>query len=130
MFESSSVAGTQACVDIVIINDTDVECDDTFSVVLSTTELAVTIPDGSRIANITIEPDPSDGKKKVYVLNEACNFILMPVVITIGLDQSNYGASETTGSVMVCAEIMAMTGTLESDVELTLITSDGTATGL
>ena len=121
---------SKICADIVILNDTDVECDDIFNVEITTMEPAVNITSEREMATVTIEMDPDDC---MYF----CTFPLSAppktypfTVITIGLNQSNYNTSETDGSVMVCAGIIAMTGTLESNVTLSVSTSDGSATGL
>lgn len=131
-FSSGALIGDSQCADITILNDNDVECDDVFNVTLTTTDSNVDIAEGYGMATVTIERDAADGENVTVHIQQVMlsRFDNDFVVITIGLNQSNYFASETVGSVMVCAEIIAMTGTLESDVEVTLTTSDGTATGL
>ena len=49
------------CVEISIINDKDVECDDVFNVTLTSALSKVVIPSESSTATVTIEMDIADG---------------------------------------------------------------------
>ena len=61
-FAMGTAVGSQECVDISIINDTNVECDDAFNVTLTTSDSNVEIADGYAVAIVTIEPDTADGE--------------------------------------------------------------------
>ena len=61
-FTSGSTVGAQLCVEIAIINDTDVECDDVFTAKLATNFSVVTIPMESDVITITISMDSADGR--------------------------------------------------------------------
>ena len=61
-FTSRSLIGDTLCVSISIINDTDVECTDVFSVSLTTNLSKVLIPSDAQTASVTIETDQDDGK--------------------------------------------------------------------
>ena len=45
------------------------------------------------------------------------------------MTEANYNTSETSGSVMVCAEIVSVTGNVECNLSATLCSSDGSANG-
>ena len=60
-FSSGAPIGDLQCVDITILNDTDVECDDVFNVTLTTTDSSVDIVEGYGVATVTIERDAADG---------------------------------------------------------------------
>ena len=60
-FPNEALTGDTICVEISIINDTDVECDDVFSVTLTSALSKVVIPSESSTATVTIEMDPADG---------------------------------------------------------------------
>ena len=60
-FIIGSTNGSTACVDIPIINDTDVECDDVFSVKLNSSDTAmISLFSGKESSTVTIEMDSSD----------------------------------------------------------------------
>ena len=61
IFALGTAVGGQECVDISIINDTNVECDDAFNVTLTTSDSNVEIANGYGVATVTIEPDAADG---------------------------------------------------------------------
>ena len=60
-FSSGAPIGDLQCVDITILNDTDVECDDVFNVTLTATDSNVDIVEGYGVATLTIERDAADG---------------------------------------------------------------------
>ena len=62
IFPMGTAVGGQECVDISIINDTNVECDDAFNVTLTTSDSNVEIADGYGVAIVTIELDTADGE--------------------------------------------------------------------
>ena len=61
-FSSGAPIGDLQCVDITILNDTDVESDDVFNVTLTTTDSNVDIVEGYGVAAVTIERDTADGE--------------------------------------------------------------------
>ena len=61
-FAMGTAVGGQECVDISIINDTNVECDDAFNVTLTTSDSNVEIADGYGVAIVIIAPDRADGE--------------------------------------------------------------------
>ena len=73
-FAMGTAVGGQECMDISIINDTDVECDDAFNVTLTTSDSNVEIANGYGVAIVTIEPDRADGED-VTVNTEYIAFI-------------------------------------------------------
>ena len=60
-FNSRSLNGDALCEEINIINDNDVECDDVFSVSLTTNLSKVVIPPSAQSASVTIDMDENDG---------------------------------------------------------------------
>ena len=61
VFTTGSSSGETLCVEIPIINDTDVECDDVFNVTITSNLSKVIIPSDSEYASVTINLDSSDG---------------------------------------------------------------------
>ena len=61
-FTSGSSMGDTQCVEISIIDDNNVECDDVFNVSLATTLSTVSIPLQYEIASVTIAVDSTDGE--------------------------------------------------------------------
>ena len=61
-FAMGTAVGSQECVDISILNDTNVECDDVFNVTLTTSDSNVEIADGYGVATVTIAPDTADSE--------------------------------------------------------------------
>ena len=61
VYTTGSSSGETLCVEIPIINDTDVECDDVFNVTITSNLSKVIIPSDSEYASVTIDLDPSDG---------------------------------------------------------------------
>ena len=57
-----SAVDTVKCAMIAIINDTDVECNDVFSVSLNIFDSRITPAAGRTMATVTIAPDPADGE--------------------------------------------------------------------
>ena len=62
IFSSGALVGDLQCVDITILNDTDVERDDVFNVTLTTTDSNVDIVEGYGVATVIIERDIADGE--------------------------------------------------------------------
>ena len=60
-FNSRSLNGDVLCEEITIINDNDVECDDVFSVSLTTNLSKVVIPPENQAATLYISEDSADG---------------------------------------------------------------------
>ena len=60
-FNSGSLNGDTVCEEITIIDDNDVECDDVFSVSLTTNLSKVVIPPSAQSATVTIDTDENDG---------------------------------------------------------------------
>ena len=52
----------------------------------------------------------------------------MYIGVTIGLQEASYTANETGGPVSVCAELFA--GSLETNISMTLVSTNGTAKGI
>ena len=123
-FTSRSLIGDTLCVSISIINDTDVECTDVFSVLLTTNLSKVLIPSDAQTASVTIEPDQDDGKMQ-FPYSFLTHIIV--AVVQIGLNANSYNTSEG-GVLSVCVDKISATGTLECNVSVTLSTSDGSAT--
>ena len=65
-FTSAATIGSLECVDIMILNDTNVECHDVFTVTLNTSDSNVVIAEGYEVATVTIELDLAD-----------CEFVLV-----------------------------------------------------
>ena len=61
-FTSGSSMGDTQCVEISIIDDNNVECDDVFNVSLTTTLSTVSIPVEHETASVTIVSDSTDGE--------------------------------------------------------------------
>ena len=59
-FSNSAPIGSLECVDIMILNDTNVECDDDFTVTLNTSDSNVVIAEGYEVATATILLDSAD----------------------------------------------------------------------
>ena len=53
--------GKEECVNISITNDMDIECEDVFTVNLTSSESVVSIPNSRAQSTVTIEMDPTDG---------------------------------------------------------------------
>ena len=66
-FNSGSLNGDTVCEEITIIDDNDVECDDVFSVSLTTSLSKVDIPSNARTATVTIASDSADGENVVFL---------------------------------------------------------------
>jgi len=68
------------------------------------------------------------GRKIFYLLkpSHSVNLSLFTVGVTIGFSPSNYTIDETTGSVTFTVQVLG--GTLETSVQVTVSTADGTAT--
>ena len=60
-FNKESLIGENVCVEITIIDDNDVECDDVFSVSLTKNLSQVVIPFDAQSASVMIEVDQNDG---------------------------------------------------------------------
>lgn len=56
------------------------------------------------------------------------NFFLCSTGITIGFENETYQSDEGQGSVEVCVRVLD--GGLQRDVEVTLVTQDGSAVGM
>ena len=61
-FYAGSMNKSEVCVNITIIDDTDVECTDVFSVKVNSTLSQVMIPSENEMSTVTITDDPNDGK--------------------------------------------------------------------
>ena len=61
-FYAGSMNGSEVCVNLTIIDDTDVECTDVFSVKVNSTLSQVMIPSENEMSTVTIADDPNDGK--------------------------------------------------------------------
>ena len=59
-FTSAAPIGSLECVDIMILNDTNVECDDDFTVTLNSSDSNVVIAEGYEVATVTILLDSAD----------------------------------------------------------------------
>ena len=72
-FTSGSSMGDTQCVEISIIDDNNVECDDVFNVSLTTTLSKVYIPIQYETASVTITVDSTDGEIM-------CSVVLMNII--------------------------------------------------
>ena len=61
-FTGAAPIGSLECVDIMILNDTNVECDDDFTVTLNTSDSNVVIAEGYDVATVTILLDSADSE--------------------------------------------------------------------
>ena len=59
-------SGQLECVDINIINDMDIECEDIFNVSLTSSDPVVTIASGAAQSTVTIAMDAADGWSVIY----------------------------------------------------------------
>ena len=102
-------ASTPACILIDVTNDNNLEADETFGITISTTEPGAVVL-GRFTATVTITEDPAD-------------------VVTIGFTENTYSVQEgASPDTVVCVELQ--TGTLQRDAVVTVMSEDGSATGI
>ena len=114
----------RSCVRIPIQNDSRVEDPEEFTVTLNSTD-----PDVMPGPPSTITIVDDDGEDNHVIVRKRCPnlFILFSTGVTIGFENETYSSDEGQGSVEVCARVID--GGLQRDVEVALVTQDGSAVG-
>ena len=112
--------------EVLIINDDVLEDNQTFNVVLSTTDSDILLD----IASTTITIVDNDGKihsslPSLSVPFQVCVHCFISDV-TVGLQQSSYSVSEDDQDLMIC---VILSGQFEREVVVSICTEDGSALG-
>ena len=122
----------------MILNDTDIELPETFSVILIQTDAAVQLSSQYATAVVTIPLNPADSERALCCMNitnctNTCVVSLFQLSLCcfaeVVAKMSNSAVSITEMSTTsVCAELESASGNLTYSVTVT-ITFSGTATG-
>ena len=114
----------ESCTTVIpIIDDSVLENDEVFSVMISTTDSDVSLDPAS--ANVTIVDN--DGKT---FFSKSTVIIIMDTSttlgVTVGLQQPSYNVSEDGMEIIICA---ILSGQIEREVSVLVSTEDGLAIG-
>ena len=117
----------ESCTTIIpIVNDSVLENDETFSVVLITADLDVSLD----LASATIAIVDNDSKTSFNSVSGHLNFniTIYPFCsdVTVGLQQLSYIVSEDSQVLIIC---VTLSGQSEREVFISVGTSDGSAEG-
>ena len=120
VFTAGSINGTMQCLNVTIFDDSLVESNETFTVIMTTSSLVLIL--GNNVTTVVI----MDNDRMIHVTVKPYSLTLLLLLIAAEVSvPAVLNVTEDEGAVQVCATLSLGTE-LEVDITVTLATSDGT----